>query len=171
MTAKRPVIAYWLIPEQVAREFFANAIRKLGSQFSAPIFDPHLTVFLAPENSRNPTEVLRELPPIDIELRVRGVRSGESFTKTVFVQFAKNDPLQELVNRTGRLSDASARCHIDPHLSLLYASLPSATKRELAASIQLPFTEVRFCGIQAVHCISPTENSDEVGAWQFLAER
>ena len=53
-------IAYWLLPEKAAREVFTNEIRELARRFQAPAFEPHVTVFIASENSRNPAEVLRD---------------------------------------------------------------------------------------------------------------
>src|SRR2546430_16115373 len=96
MTEKVHAIAYWLLPEAAAREVFLREIRRRARQFGAPLFEPHVTIFIAPENSGAPLEVLRELGPVDIELAIHSIRFSEQFTKTLFVQFERNSVLQQL---------------------------------------------------------------------------
>ena len=61
MAEKAHAIAYWLLPEAAAREVFLREIRRLARQFGTPLFEPHVTIFIVPENSRAPLEVLREV--------------------------------------------------------------------------------------------------------------
>jgi len=89
-----------------------------------------VTIFIAPENSRAPLEVLREVGPVDIELAIHSIRFSEQFTKTLFVQFERNSVLQQLGDAIWRTEGARNRYLIDPHLSLLYAKLPSKTKQD-----------------------------------------
>ncbi len=165
MTKKERATVYWLIPEKAAREFFAKIINELAAEFDAPIFEPHVTIFLGPENSRAAVEVLREFGPVDFELAVRGIQFGEKFTKTVFVQFEKSDTLQKLGDAIWKLNGAGCHYVIDPHLSLVYARLAPKIKRTLAKTVLLPFAKVRFDEIHVMRCASPTENAREVRAW------
>src|SRR6266576_6503201 len=96
MAGKAHAIAYWLLPETPARDLLAREIKELARQYGAPLFEPHVTIFIAPENSRPPLEVLRELGPVDIELAIHSIRFSEQFTKTLFVQFERNSVLQQL---------------------------------------------------------------------------
>ena len=169
MTAKAHAIAYWLVPEAAAREVFSRQIRELARQFGAPLFEPHVTIFIAPENSRAPLEVLHELGPVEIELAIRSIRFSEQFTKTLFVQFERNSTLQQLGDAIWKASGARRRYLIEPHLSLLYAKLPSKTNQRRADSIRLPFREVGFTSICVMRCARPTTRPIEVGQWKLLA--
>ena len=162
-------IAYWLLPERAAREVFSREIRRLARQFGAPLFEPHVTIFIAPENSRAPLEVLREVGPVDIELAIHSIRFSEQFTKTLFVQFERNSALQQLGDAIWKAEGARNRYLIDPHLSLLYAKLPSKTKQRLADNIRLPFREVGFTSICVMRCARPTTRAIEVEQWKLLA--
>lgn len=122
MTVKAHAIAYWLLPERAAREVFSRKIRVLARQFGSPVFAPHVTIFIAPENSRAPLEVLREVGPLKIELPIHSIRFSEEFTKTLFIEFATNTTLQQLGDAVWKASRAGDRYLIDPHLSLLYES-------------------------------------------------
>src|SRR5206468_3198690 len=102
-------IAYWLLPETAAREVFSREIRELARPFDAPLFEPHVTIFIAPENSRPPREVLRELGQVNIELTIHNIRFTEQFTKTLFVQFEANSALQQLSDAIWKASGAPDR--------------------------------------------------------------
>src|SRR5947209_11776370 len=169
MSGKAHAIAYWLLPEAVAREVFFREIRGLARQFCAPLFKPHVTIFIAPENSRAPLEVLHEIGPVDVELAIHSIRFSENFTKTLFVQFEIISALQQLGDAIWKASGARNRYLIDPHLSLLYAKLPPETKQRLADKIRLPFHEVCFTSICAMRCIRPTTTAIEVEQWKLLA--
>ena len=169
MAEKAHAIAYWLLPEAAAREVFLREIRRLARQFGAPLFEPHVTIFIAPENSRAPLEVLREVGPVDIELAIHSIRFSEQFTKTLFVQFERNSALQQLGDAIWRAEGARNRYLIDPHLSLLYAKLPSKTNQRLADNIRLPFRKVGFTSICVMRCARPTTRPIEVGQWKLLA--
>src|SRR6476660_1083578 len=168
MTGKAYAIAYWLLPEAAAREVFLREIRRLARQFGAPLFEPHVTIFIAPENSHAPLEVLREVRTVDIELAIHRIRFSEQFTKTVFVQFERNSALQRLGDAIWKAKGARNRYLIDPHLSLLYAKLPSKTKQRLADNIRLPFGKVGFTSICVMRCTSPTTRAVEVERWKLL---
>jgi 2'-5' RNA ligase len=167
MTEK--AVAYWLRPETAAREMFSREIRKLAEQFGAPLFEPHVTIFVAPENSRAPLQVLREVGQVNIELTIHSIRFSEQFTKTLFVQFETNSALQQLGDAIWKASGARERYLIDPHLSLLYAKLPTETKQRLADNVRLPFREVRFISICAMRCARPTTTAVEVEQWKLIA--
>jgi hypothetical protein len=169
MAGKTRAIAYWLLPEAAAREVFLREIKGLARQFGAPLFEPHVTIFIAPENSRAPLEVLREVGPVDIELAIHSIRFSEQFTKTLFVQFERNSVLQQLGDAIWKAEGARNRYLIDPHLSLLYAKLPSKTKQRLADNIRLPFRKVGFTSICVMRCARPTTRAIEVEQWKLLA--
>jgi len=169
MIGRPQAIAYWLLPERGAREVFTNEIHELARRFRAPAFAPHVSVFIAPENSRDPIEILRELGAVTIKLTIRSIRFSEQFTKTLFVQFEQSVPLQEMGDRIWKASGASERYVIDPHLSMLYANLPPEMKQELAGEIIFPFGEVHFRSICAMRCAQPTATVAEVEQWRLLS--
>ena len=169
MARKAQAIAYWLLPERAAREVFSREITKLARPLSAPLFEPHVTIFIAPESSRPALEVLRELEPVNIELTIHSIRFSEQFTKTLFVQFETNSTLQHLGDAIWKASGAQDCYLIDPHLSLVYAKLPPETNQRLADKIRLPFREVCFTSICAMRCARPTTTAIEVEQWKLLA--
>ena len=169
MILRAQAIAYWLLPDGAERGVFSRGIRELAERFDAPLFEPHVTIFIAPANSRAPLEVLRDIGPVDIELTIHSIRFSDKFTKTLFVQFETNSAVQRLGDAIWKAGGTRNRYLIDPHLSLLYAKLPPETKQRLADEIWLPFREVHFTSICAMGCARPTTRAIEVKQWKLLA--
>ena len=168
---KAHAIAYWLLPEPPARKVFAKKIHELAKRFETPVFAPHVTVFIAPENSPHPAEILRELGAVMLELTIHSIRFSEEFTKTLFVQFGASVQLQELGDRIWKATRAPEQYVIDPHMSLLYASLVAEKKKALVDEISFPFRTVGFSSICAMRCARPTVTVAEVEQWQLLASQ
>jgi len=169
MIEKRQAIVYWLLPDPPAREVFSKKIRELATRFGAPEFEPHVTVFISPDSSRQPSDVLGELEPKTIELTASNISFSEKFTKTLFLQFEKSQALQKLGDEIWRVSGAPERHIIDPHLSLLYAKLALEKKKALANEIKFSFGKVVFRSICAMGCAWPTTTAAEVKNWRLLA--
>jgi hypothetical protein len=168
---KAHAIAYWLLPETAAREVFAKKIREFARRFETPVFAPHVSVFVAPENSRHPAEILRELGAVTLELTIHSIRFSEQFTKTLFVQFEPSVRLQELGDRIWKATRAPEQYVIDPHISLLYARLVAEKKKALVDEISFPFRTVGFSSICAMRCARPTVTAVEVEQWRLLASQ
>jgi hypothetical protein len=106
---------------------------------------------------------------VAIELTIRSVRCSNQFTKTLFVQFEQSVLLQELGDRIWKASGTPERYVIDPHLSLLYASLAAEKKKGLVDEIKFPFCKVGFSSVCAMRGAWPTATVAEVERWQLVA--
>lgn len=164
------VTAYWILPEPIAAEILSAKIAELATRFRAPVFVPHVTVFVA-EHEHNSKEVVAQLNPIDLTLIVNGISYGEEFTKTLFFELAGSDALQQLSQRIRALTGANNSYDLNPHLSLLYADLPLQKKRALTNEIKTPWRETRFNRVWAMRCAQPTSTAEEVRAWRLLAQK
>ena len=85
------------------------------------------------------------------------------------MQFAVSAKLLRLNEIIDNAAHDSSQYHLEPHLSLLYKKMETATRRELAASIYVPLSEVTFDAIKAVRCLSPTQSRADVEAWRVVA--
>ena len=167
---RRAVIAYWLIPAEPAHTFFHRVIDDLARRFDAPVFEPHVTLHVGADRADSAQATLaeaeREYTPI--KLKPLGIQESDEFVKTLFVQFALT---AELCHVKGIIRDAaqdSSQYDLKPHLSLLYNKLEPAVRRELAASIVVPFSQITFDRIKAVRCVSPTQSRADVESWRVI---
>jgi 2'-5' RNA ligase len=170
---RQTVIAYWLIPSEPAHSFFQRTINDLACRYEAPVFEPHLTVHVgadqadaaakALEKAASEFELVRQMP--------LGIDQSDDFVKTLFVQFAMTAQLGKINGVIRHAAKDSSQYELKPHLSLLYKNLPAAARRELAASITLPFSEIPFDSLQAIRCVSPTQKRADVEAWELIASK
>jgi len=168
---RQTVIAYWLIPSEPAHSFFQRIINDLARRYDAPVFEPHVTIHVGADRDDAAKNALhnaaRECKLI--ELAPCRIDQSDEFIKTLFVEFAMNAELRKINGIIRQAADDSSHYQLKPHLSLLYQNLAAATRRELAASINVPLSEVTFDTIKAVRCVSPTESGADVEAWHVVA--
>jgi 2'-5' RNA ligase len=168
--ARRTVIAYWLIPTEPAHSFFGGIINDLAHRYDAPIFEPHLTIHVGRDCADLAETALAHaasnckpicLEPLEID-------QSEEFIKTLFVQFGLSAELREVNETIRQAAHDSSQYELNPHLSLLYKNMAAAKRQELAASIEVPFSDVTFGALKAVRCVSPTESCKDVESWRVL---
>jgi 2'-5' RNA ligase len=167
------IVTYWLCPVEPERSQFARLISDLAARFDAPLFEPHVTIYVTSAGQKEPAAILEKVVRYcrPYRLHVRGVDYSDKFTKTLFVQFGPNAELTRLSDELRRASASPSDYQLNPHLSLIYKDMPAETKRQLAASIALPFAEVTFDKIKAVLSPAEIKSRDEVEAWRVITER
>ena len=168
---RQTVIAYWLIPSEPGHSFFQRIINDLAGRYDAPVFEPHVTIHVGADRADAAKNALgaaeRECKLIG--LTPLGIDQSDEFIKTLFVPFAMSAELRKINDIIRPAADDSSHYQLKPHLSLLYKNLAPATRRELAASINVPLSEVTFAAIKAVRCVSPTKSRADVEAWRVVA--
>ena len=168
--SRQTVIAYWLTPSEPAHSFFQRIINDLARRCDAPVFEPHVTIHVGADRAdaaKNALDAAREFKLIG--LTPLGIDQSDEFIKTLFVEFAMSAELRKINNLIREAANDSSQYELNPHLSLLYKNLAAQTRRELAASINVPLFEVTFDAIKAVRCISPAESGADVKAWHVVA--
>ncbi len=170
---KRTAIAYWLIPAEPARSFFEDIIIDLARRYNAPPFEPHMTIHVGSNREDVAAEAIAKAANCcgPMQAKVLGTNHSGEFIKTLFVQFTPSAKLGRLNEIIRNAAQESSDYQFNPHLSLLYKSMPTPVRRQLANSISLPFSEVIFDLIRAVRCGSPTQTRADVEAWRVLATK
>lgn len=168
---RQTVIAYWLIPSEPARSFLQRIINDLAHRYDAPVFEPHVTIHVGRDHADVANQAIvdaaNEYTPI--RLTPIEIRESAEFVKTLFVQFAMSAELRKINHFIRDAANDSSQYELNPHLSLLYKNLAATTRRELAASISIPLSEVTFDAIKTMRCISPTQSRGDVEAWRVVA--
>lgn len=173
-SGEKTIATYWLMPAEPARSYFASIISDLAARFEAPIFQPHLTVYVTKPGKKNTGKLLdRALTGCrgGYRLSISGIDHSDEFTKTVFVQFEPNEKLTRLSANFRRASGVQDEYELNPHLSLIYKTMPRETKEEIANSLTLPFADVLFDSAKAVISPAKIESRADVEAWRMVAEQ
>lgn len=169
--ASNEILTYWLIPAEPALSWFRSLIDDLARRLDAPVFEPHVTLYVTKAADENPTGVLKNaldnLKPL--RLSVAGLDCSEAFTRTLFVQFQPDPLLARLSEELRSASVSRLEYELNPHLSLLYKSMLPEKKNEIMDSIRLPFTEVDFDAVKAVLSPAKIETREDVESWRVVA--
>ena len=171
--SRRIVIAYWLIPAEPAHRFFQHLINDLARRYDAPVFEPHVTICVGAD-STDAVDTTFSKAARDCEaivLRALEVSHSDEFIKTLFVEFRLNSKLRQLNQLIRSAAQNRSDYDLKPHLSLLYKRMSVQTRRRLASSIEVPFSQVVFGSLKAVRCISPTQSRADVEAWRVVSEK
>jgi 2'-5' RNA ligase len=166
------IVAYWLCPAEPERSQFARLIGDLAARFDAPAFAPHITIHVMSADQEDPGRVLDEIVKGrgPYRLSVRRLDFSDKYTKTLFVQLAPDAELTQLSEDLRRASVSPGDYQLNPHISLLYKTMDDETKRQLTASIILPFTAVNFSRVKAVLSPAEIKSRADVEAWRVIAE-
>lgn len=171
--SRRIVIAYWLIPAEPAHRFFQDLINDLARRYDAPVFEPHVTIYVGADSTdavgTTLSKAARDCEPI--VLQALEVSYSDEFIKTLFVEFGLNSKLRQLNQVIRNAAQNRSDYDLKLHLSLLYKRMSVHTRRRLARSIEVPFSQVVFDSLKAVRCISPTQSRADVEAWRVVTEK
>ena len=142
-------------------------------RYDASLFEPHVTVHVGSNRADSAGGAISQAARVRKPIKLKALEIGHSreFVKTLFVQFALNRELRQLNEMIHNATQNLSHYELKPHLSLLYKAMPSAARRELASSINVPFPEVHFDALKAVRCVSPTRSRSDVDAWRAVAAR
>ncbi|MEX0647397.1 MAG: hypothetical protein WEA56_13240 [Balneolaceae bacterium] len=118
----------WLKPDQKSAAYFRKWIYRLSEQYSSPVFEPHITLsddvssFPREEVERALEEAARLTRPF--RLRCTAVVCREYPYQKIIVKIDLSDDLAEVYKTIDLVFGGSYSKKEDPHLSLLYSSLP-----------------------------------------------
>jgi 2'-5' RNA ligase len=171
--SKDKLLTYWLIPAEPAWSWLRSLIDDCARRLDAPIFEPHVTLYVTEAAQENTAEVLEKavgnLEPLC--LSISGLDCSDEFTKTLFVQFQPEAALLELSEKLRAASVSRREYKLNPHLSLVYKHMQPEAKNEWMNSIKLPFTEVEFDSVKAVISPAKVETREDVESWRAVATR
>jgi hypothetical protein len=173
MGTSEEIVTYWLCPAEPAQRYLTALIAELAARFDAVAFQPHVTIYVTTAEREQPDDLLAKVLPghQQYRLAVLDLDYSDEFTKTLFVQFGPHPELARLGEDLGNASDSKSDYELNPHLSLLYKTMKPETKRELADSIVLPFSEIILDTIKAVISPARVESGDDVRRWRVVAEK
>jgi 2'-5' RNA ligase len=171
--SRRIVTAYWLIPAEPVHRFFQDLINDLARRYDTPVFEPHVTIYVGADSTdavdTTLSKVARDCEPI--VLQALEVSHSDKFIKTLFVEFGLNAKLRQLNQVIRNAAQDLSDYDLKPHLSLIYKRMSVQTRRCLARSIEVPFSQVVFDSLKAIRCISPTQSRADVEVWRVVSEK
>ena len=166
------LLAFWLLPAPPAQEYFRSLNQELAERYDAPRFEPHLTLYAAVFDDALRADALEQIASrSSMELEISGIDYSDKYTQTLFIRFAKNNSLTELRAAVAEVLGEKDTADFEPHLSLIYQSMPAPEKAELARNLALPFERVLFEGMKVVSTPATIASAEDVQAWKTWWEQ
>lgn len=165
------ILTYWLIPAEPARSYFRSLIVDLARRLDAPVFEPHVTLYVTKAAEESPAAVLQTAltNPKPLRLSITGLACSDEFTKTLSVQFQPSSALRKVSEQLRAASVSQREYELNPHLSLIYKTMTPETKRQIMNLLDLACTEVEFDSVKAVVSPAKVESREDVESWRILA--
>lgn len=166
---EHPRCALWLVPAEPDRCLLEGVMGELAGRYGAPRFVPHVTLFggnrLAPRAVRATLAACaRATTPLT--LATAGIGHSGAFFQALFLVIADVAPVGRLRQELGRELGLDPAAAPRPHLSLIYAELPAAERRQLGGELRLPGS-VRFDSLALVEP-GDGESWHPVESWRIV---
>jgi len=158
----------WLIPTGEVYQKLAEIISKLSEEYSAPNFEPHVTLIgdlIDPEEEIiSKTSKLADLiKPFKIKLEKADY--FDEYFRCLFIRAEKTKEVVEANNITREIFGRASDQEYLPHLSLMYGNLDSKTKEKILTNLGREFN-LSF-EVKSIHLFSTT---GEVKDWYIVKE-
>lgn len=165
--------AIWLIPALPLKAQLSKAIRCLARTLGTPVFEPHVTLHVAPIPEISAIDAGRllyqRLAPV--RLYPKGIRHSSAFTKTLFIPFEGSRELMRILRELDHRTPTKAAYPFDPHLSLAYCTMPEAQRAALSASLQLPPGPYLFDTLRVITTPAQLTKPQQVRQWRSVFHR
>ncbi len=159
-------VSLWLLPEGDAASRLAATIRELADELAGPTFPPHVTLLagLSPEATAVAAQAaLLAAAFAPLSLRLTRVSGSPRFFRCLFLEVEAHPVLLDLQRRASAAIGLPPDPAFFPHLSLAYASLGAARRRELVQRLRpLASQSIQLARLEA------WRTEGEVGEWRRL---
>jgi 2'-5' RNA ligase len=162
----------WLTPCEPLRSTLRSIIRRLAASLDAVEFEPHMTVHSGPSTDAEARAVAhmiaRQFSPI--EVTADRLCHTERYTKTLFVQFQESAAVRQIFEAAAAGYSRQSSYVLNPHLSLLYKTLPQTERRELCEALDVPMGDYKFDRIRMIETELPIEDAGPVRRWRVVCD-
>ena len=162
-------VSYWLLPRAKDAEVLAAKINQLSTEYDAPVFAPHMTLYSGVGELLPAKTIVRDVGRAfgAPRLRVGPTGQTEERAKTLYLNIERSNAVAEMAEQIK--DEAKGGDYIfKPHLSLIYHDLDTDTRMALAKSSRVPLQEITFDRIQAVNTTAGL-SKEGVAQWEVIS--
>ena len=165
-------MSIWLIPCDEHKILLSKYIVELSKKLQSPVFEPHVTLYSGQISRTSVKQSLdyaaKHCKPITLE--AKNIRTEDILTKTLYLSLKDSKDLSYLSELFKSYFFPSS-FSLDPHLSLAYKILPKSARESLVRETRLPFKDIKFSSIKAIHTPIPMKSEDDIKTWEVLFSR
>lgn len=132
----------WVMPKGEILEALQNTINTLAEKYSAPVFNPHITLLgdlETPEEEviKRVESIVGNITPFQVSLE--GLGFEDYYFRSLYLKVKLSSELVRLQEETKRVFQIDNKTTYMPHISLLYGNYPSDIKQEIIQELKDKF--------------------------------
>lgn len=137
----------WLMPKGELYQNLYNTISNLAERYSAPIFEPHVTLIGSLTNSCKKllelsSNLAHSLKPFDVSLT--NLDQGNEYFRCVYLTSESGPEIIEANQLTKKIFGSNENTRFEPHLSLIYGKYPKTVRDEIISELETTFKPFTF---------------------------
>ena len=152
----------WLIPEKHDYNYLVDIIDWLSVKYHSILFEPHCTLLSGISSEHDILDKIVQVADAfntKITLQSLTVDHSEVLKKSVFVTVLKSPELAQLHRSALQLFSVKYEGNYDPHISLIYKTIPVEEKLRIINSINIKDS---FC----MDKLALVESGERFGDWK-----
>ena len=164
--------SFWLLPAEPIKWQLHSIIQQLAKKYDAIDFEPHVTISSGPSDDDQTRTVTRgiaslfslgELIPVKLDYT-------SAYTKTLFIQFQESEAVRRMSDAIKDRNALPVNYVLNPHLSLLYKTMPVAMQAEICRTLDVPKGIYLFDRLRAVETEIPLTLPEQIKRWRTVFE-
>ena len=164
--------SFWLLPAEPHKGQLRSIVQQLAKKYDAIDFEPHVTISCGPSDDDQTHIIARGVARLysHVELIPVKLEHTSEYTKTLFIQFQESEVVRRM---SDAIKDRSARpvnYVFNPHLSLLYKTMPVAKQAEICRTLDVPKGIYFFDRLRAIETEIPLTQPEQIKKWRTVIE-
>jgi putative hydrolase of the HAD superfamily len=161
----------FLTPSHTDFDYTVALIGKLCARYGGVPFEPHVTVYSGEFSDpdilvKAVSTAVSDIGPFS--LPVRRIGWGESYFRSLYVEFGENPELREIHERIRNGVESDSGYVLFPHLSLHYGDQPQSDREAAAKGLVLDRTVIQFDRMKIVTPRNREEGWRDTAQWQTI---
>lgn len=164
--------SFWLIPAEPLAGQLRAIIQQLAQIYDAIAFEPHVTLSSGPSNDDLTRTIGRDVAKLFShgELIPVNLEHTDAFAKTVYIQFQDTGAARQISDAIKARNARCANYILNPHLSLIYKTMPVAMRADICRTLGLPKKTYVFDRLRAIETEIPLTEPSQVKRWRTVFE-
>jgi len=160
-------ICFFLIPAAPLYSALSALIEKLAAEEGAVPFMPHVTLYVGAASETEVADIAARIVAqfSSVELAFEKIDYTPQFYKTLFLQFGESTEARAISDVIRASCRQASNYRLNPHLSLLYKTMPREAQARRAQALAVPAGPYRFDGFRVVET-PKAESNEAVRGWR-----
>jgi hypothetical protein len=164
--------SFWLLPAEPLKRQLRSIVQQLAKKYDGIDFEPHVTISSGPSDDDQTHAIARGAASLYSHVELRPVKLDYTsvYTKTLFIQFQESAIVRHISDAIKDRNAWPVNYVLNPHLSLLYKTMPLAMLAGICQTFDVPKGPCVFDRLRAIETEIPLTEPDQIKRWRTVFE-